>query len=175
MADYRRNKAPGCTYFFTVNLLDRSSRLLVEHIDALREVVRVAKAQRPFRIDAWVVLPDHLHAVWTLPPGDADYSGRWRSIKTAFAKSLPKTEWRSPARVDKGERGSWQRRFWEHTIRDDADFAAHVDYVHVNPLKHALVSRVADWPHSTFHRDVARGLYAPYWAAPPADFPAGER
>ena len=175
MVDYRRNRVPGGTYFFTVNLLDRRSCLLVEHIDWLREAVRAVKCRRPFEIDAWVVLPDHLHAVWTLPEGDSDYSGRWRSIKIAFAKGLPKTERRSAVRLNKGERGIWQRRFWEHTIRDDADYAAHVDYVHVNPLKHGLVERLADWPYSSFHRAVARGVYHQDWAAAPAEFPAGER
>ena len=175
MVDYRRNRVPGGTYFFTVNLLDRRSCLLVEHIDWLREAVRAVKCRRPFQIDAWVVLPDHLHAVWTLPEGDADYSGRWRSIKIAFAKGLPKTERRSAVRLNKGERGIWQRRFWEHTIRDDADYAAHVDYVHVNPLKHGLVERLADWPYSSFHRAVARGVYHQDWAAAPAEFSAGER
>ena len=175
MTDYRRNRVPGGTYFFTVNLLDRRSGLLVEHINLLREAVRAVKRRRPFQIDAWVVLPDHLHAVWTLPEGDADYSGRWRSIKIAFAKGLPKTERRSAVRLNKGERGIWQRRFWEHTIRDDADYAAHVDYVHVNPLKHGLVERLADWPYSSFHRAVARGVYHQDWAAAPAEFSAGER
>ena len=175
MADYRRNRVPGGTYFFTVNLLDRRSHLLVEHIDLLREAVRAVKRRRPFHFDAWVVLPEHLRAVWTLPEGDADYSGRWRSIKIAFAKGLPNTERRSAVRLAKGERGIWQRRFWEHTIRDDADYAAHIDYVHVNPLKHALVERVAEWPYSTFHRAVARGVYDADWAAAPADFPAWER
>ena len=175
MTDYRRNRVPGGTYFFTVNLLDRRSGLLVEHIDLLREAVRAVKRRRPFHIDAWVVLPEHLHAVWTLPEGDADYSGRWRSIKIAFAKGLPNTERRSAVRLAKGERGIWQRRFWERTIRDDADYAAHIDYVHVNPLKHALVERVAEWPYSTFHRAVARGVYDADWAAVLSDFPAGER
>ena len=175
MVDYRRNRVPGGTYFFTVNLLDRRSCLLVEQVDLLREVVRAVKRRRPFQIDAWVVLPDHLHAVWTLPEGDADYSGRWRSIKIAFAKGLPKTERRSAVRLNKGERGIWQRRFWEHTIRDDADYSAHVDYVHVNPLKHGLVERLTEWPYSSFHRAVARGVYHQDWAAAPAEFPAGER
>jgi len=175
MTDYRRNRIPGGTYFFTVNLLERSSHLLVEHVDLLRDAVRVVKSRQPFHIDAWVVLPDHLHAVWTLPEGDADYSGRWRAIKIAFAKSLPKIEERSIIRLAKGERGIWQRRFWEHTIRDDADYAAHIDYVYVNPLKHGLVKRVADWPHSSFHRDVAKGIYPLDWAAEPIELRAGER
>ena len=175
MTDYRRNRVSGGTYFFTVNLLERKSSLLVEHIDLLREAVRIVKTRHPFHIDAWVILPDHLHAVWTLPEGDSDYSGRWRSIKIAFAKSVPKTERRSAIRLAKGERGIWQRRFWEHTIRDDADYAAHVDYVNINPLKHGLVKRVADWPYSSFHRDVARGIYPVDWAVEPFDLMTGER
>jgi len=176
MPDYRRNRIPGGTYFFTVNLLERSSSMLVTHIDALRDAVRTVRARRPFHIDAWVVLPDHMHAVWTLPADDADYSGRWKAIKIAFAKALPKTERLSPVRAAKGERGIWQRRFWEHTIRDEQDYAAHVDYVHINPVKHGLVARVRDWPHSSFHRYVAQGVYAPDWAGQGVDdLPAGER
>jgi putative transposase len=176
MPDYRRNRVPGGTYFFTVNLLERSSGLLITHIDALREAVRKVRAQRPFHIDAWVVLPDHMHAVWTLPPSDNDYSARWKAIKIAFAKTLPKTEYLSPARSAKGERGIWQRRFWEHTIRDERDYAAHVDYVHINPLKHGLVSSVKEWPHSSFHRFVEQGVYALDWAGQGVDdLPAGER
>jgi putative transposase len=176
MPNYRRNHVAGGTYFFTVNLLERDSTLLVTHIDSLREAVRAVRSRRPFNIDAWVVLPDHLHAVWTLPADDADYSGRWRAIKVAFAKALPKTERLSPVRVARGERGIWQRRFWEHTIRDKADYAAHVDYVHINPLKHGLVTRVRDWPHSSFHHHVERGVYAPDWAGwGGVDLDAGER
>lgn len=176
MPDYRRNRVPGGTYFFTVNLLERNSALLVTHIDTLREAVRKVRAQRPFHIDAWVVLPDHMHAVWTLPPGDDDYSARWKAIKIAFAKALPKTECLSPVRSAKGERGIWQRRFWEHTIRDERDYAAHVDYVHINPAKHGLASCVKDWPHSSFHRLVEQGVYARDWAGQGVDdLPAGER
>ncbi|MBT0962862.1 transposase [Denitromonas sp. IR12] len=126
-------------------------------MDLLRDAVRKVRTRRPFHIDAWVVLPDHKHAVWTLPLGDSDYSGRWRAIKIAFAKALPKTEWRSPRRVAKGERGIWQRRFWEHTIRDESDYAAHVDDVLINPLKRGLVEAAGDWPYSSLHRCVARG------------------
>jgi REP-associated tyrosine transposase len=124
MPDYRRNRVPGGTYFFTVNLLERSSALLVAHIDALRDAVRTVRNRRPFHIDAWVVLPNHMHAVWTLPADDADFSGRWKAIKIAFAKTLPKTEYLSPVRAAKGERGIWQRRYWEHTIRDQLDYEA---------------------------------------------------
>ena len=175
MPDYRRNRIPGGTYFFTVNLLERRSSLLTEHIDAFREAVRQVRARKPFHIDAWVVLPDHMHCVWTLPPGDADYSGRWKAIKIAFAKSLPKTERLSAARARKGERGIWQRRFWEHTIRNDEDYAAHVDYVHINPFKHGLVQRVSDWPYSSFHRFVQAGMYPQDWVGEVMDFAAGER
>ncbi len=135
MPDYRRNRVPDGTYFFTVNLLERSETVLVSHVDVLRKAVRKVRAARPFHIDAWVVLPDPMHAVWTLPPDDADYSTRWKAIKIAFAKALPKTERLSPIRVAKGERGIGQRRYWEHTIRNEQDYAAHVDYVHITPLK----------------------------------------
>ncbi|MEX0732454.1 MAG: transposase [Aquisalimonadaceae bacterium] len=176
MPNYRRTRIPQGTYFFTVNLLDRRRRLLLEHIDAFRAAVRQARAKRPFRIDAWVVLPDHTHCIWTLPEGDTDYSSRWKAIKIAFAKSLPRTELLSAVRQRRGERGIWQRRFWEHTIRDERDYAAHVDYIHVNPLRHGLVGRVVDWPYSTFHRYVARGLYPRDWAGDGVEVPsAGER
>lgn len=159
---------------FTVNLLERCSRLLVGHIDAFREAVRLC-ARRPFHIDAWVVLPDHTHCVWTLPPGNADYSARWKSIKIAFAKTLPKTGRLSAVRARKGERGIWQRRFWEHTIRDDRDYAAHVDYVHINPLKHGLVQQVNEWPYSSYHGFVASGLYLHDWAGGVMGSTAGGR
>jgi len=160
---YRRNYVKGGTYFFTVNLLDRNKSLLVEHIDLLRESIRFVKSQRPFYIDAWVVLPDHLHAVLTLPDDDVDYSSRWREIKKRFSKSLPKTEFLTQTRKRKNERGIWQRRFWEHTIRDDNDYWHHVNYVHFNPLKHGLVSQIADWPYSSFHRAVKQGIYTNNW------------
>ncbi|CAG9932012.1 REP-associated tyrosine transposase [Candidatus Nitrotoga arctica] len=155
----------GGTYFFTVNLLERyPNDLLVRHIDLLRSVVTKVRQKRPFHIDAWVVLPDHLHCVWTLPPGDDDFSNRWRLIKQRFSKALPITERRSKVRIACGERGLWQRRFWEHVIRDDRDYATHIDYCHINPLKHGYVQQVADWPYSTFHRYVERGLYPLHWA-----------
>jgi len=160
---YRRNYVKGGTYFFTVNLLDRNKSLLVEHIDLLRESIRFVKSQKPFYIDAWVVLPDHLHAVLTLPDDDVDYSSRWREIKKRFSKSLPKTKFLTQTRKRKNERGIWQRRFWEHTIRDDNDYWHHVNYVHFNPLKHGLVSQVADWPYSSFHRAVKQGIYTNNW------------
>src|ERR1700726_4876027 len=159
MPDYRRNRVPGATYFFTTNLRDRRSGLLVTQIEALREAVRGVRRQLPFRIDAWVVLPDHMHCLWTLPERDSNFPDRWRRIKTAFSKSLPDTGRRSPAMVQKAERGIWQRGYWEHTIRDDRDYAAHLDYSHFNTVKHSLVAHPADWPHSSFHRCVASGTY----------------
>lgn len=164
MPDYRRNRVPGGTYFFTVNLLDRRSHLLVEHIAELREAVRAVRAKHSFHIDGWVVLPDHMHSIWTLPEGDDDFSSRWKAIKTAFAKRIPRTEVRSAARIAKAERGIWQRRYWEHTIRDETDYLRHMDYLHINPVKHGLVERLADWPHSSFHKLVAAGVYPADWA-----------
>ena len=168
MPDYRRIRIPGGTYFFTVNLLQRyPNDLLVRHIAELRDAVRRVRRRRPFHVDAWVVLPDHLHAVWTLPPGDDDYAKRWRTIKQHFSRALQQVEHRSEVRRRRDERGIWQRRFWEHAIRDDADYAAHVDYVHINPLKHGYVERVRDWPHSTFRRHVESGVYPIDWADDP--------
>ncbi len=176
MPNYRRNRIPGGTYFFTVNLLDRRSDRLVAEIDALRKAIRSVLAQSPFHIDAWVVLPDHMHCVWTLPDGDTDFPRRWHAIKTAFSKSIPKTERRSKVMLRRGERGIWQRRYWEHTIRDDRDYAAHVDYVHFNPVRHGLVQSPGEWSFSSFHRWVAKGFYPADWAGS-ADAPsdAGER
>jgi len=149
---------------------------LGDRIDVLRDAVRQVRVRAPFRIDAWVVLPDHMHCLWTLPQGDADFPGRWRAIKTAFAKSLPIGEPRSPVMTSRGERGIWQRRYWEHTIRNDRDFAAHMDYTHFNPVKHGFVEHPVDWPHSSFHRCVASGLYPAEWRGG-SDEPqqAGER
>jgi putative transposase len=139
--DYRRNRAPGGTFFFTTNLLDRRSDLLVTQIDALPDAVRQVRARAP----------------WTLPEGDADFPGRWLAMKKGFSKSVRIGEPRSPVMIRRGERGIWQRRYWEHTIRDDRDLAAHLDYIHFNPVKHGLVEHPAEWPHSFFRRCVAAG------------------
>ncbi|MBS0561242.1 MAG: transposase [Proteobacteria bacterium] len=164
MPDYRRNRIPGGTYFFTVNLLDRTSGLLVARIDALRDAVRGVRARRPFHIDAWVTLPDHIHAIWTLPEADDDYPGRWRAIRNAFSKSVPHIESCSAVRLRRGERGIWQRRFWEHTIRDERDYAAHMDYVHFHPVRHGLVQHPLDWPYSSLRRCAALGVYPEGWS-----------
>lgn len=176
MPNYRRNRVPGGTYFFTVCLADRRSNLLVAQIDALRTVVKKVRAQRPFHIDAWVVLPDHMHCLWTLPEGDADFPGRWREIKKAFSKQIPLNECRTAVMAERGERGIWQRRYWEHTILDDRDYAVHMDYTHFNPVKHGLVSHVADWPLSTFYSCIKRGLYPDDWQGGGSEVQeAGER
>lgn len=153
MPSYRRAFVEGGRYFFTVNLLDRNSRLLIEQIDSLRDAVRDTRNRLPFAIDAMVILPDHLHAIWTLPEGDADFSLRWRWIKIRFSRLLPKVEPISTVRAARGERGIWQRRYWEHLIRDGRDLRAHVYYCWFNPVKHGLVANVEEWPYSSFHRD----------------------
>ena len=176
MPDYRRNRVPGGTFCFTVNLRDRRSDLLVRRIDLLREAVRRVRARRPLHIDAWVVLPDHMHHLWTLPEGDADFPGRWRAITIAFVKGLPAGEPRSLVMDSRGERGIWQRRYWERTIRDDRDYAAHMDYTHFNPVKHGFVAHAADWPYSSFRRCVDAGLYPVAWQGPEGEpREAGER
>lgn len=163
MVRYRRNFVPGGTYFFTLTLADRASSALIDHVDALRMAFRIARHERPFTIDAIVILPDHLHAIWTLPSGDSDFSGRWRRIKAHFTHRLIATS--VPVeRHRNGEYALWQRRFWEHTIRNETDFERHVDYAHFNPVKHKLASRTRDWPYSSFHVYVRRGLLPADWA-----------
>lgn len=163
--DYRRAWHAGGTYFFTINLFERkNNRLLVEYIDVLRQSISKVKQAHPFIIHAWVVLPDHMHCVIELPQGDADFAIRLRLIKVNFSKALPKTEHRSTVRIKRGERGIWQRRYWEHLIKDEADYQAHMNYVHINPVKHGLVKQVKDWPYSTFHKLVEQGTYSQDWA-----------
>ena len=172
MPNYLRNWRPGATYFFTVNLLERGGNdLLIRHVDALRDAVRTTRAERPFEILAWVVLPDHMHAIWVLPDGDADYSTRWGAIKSRFSRSIPKHEFVNTSRQSRRERGIWQRRYWEHTIRDEHDLANHIDYIHINPVKHGYVSRASDWPHSSIHRYIADGTVAHDRAAASASVP----
>jgi putative transposase len=176
MTNYRRSDIAGASYFFTVNLADRSLSLLTEHIASLRDAFKYTRERHPFSVDAIVVLPDHLHAIWTMPEGDSDFALRWRLIKTMFSRSLPQGESLSESRKCKGERGIWQRRYWEHLIRDEEDFSRHADYVHINPVKHGLISRVADWPHSSFHRYVRDGILPMDWAGDArADWECGER
>ncbi|WP_315834562.1 REP-associated tyrosine transposase [Bradyrhizobium prioriisuperbiae] len=176
MVRYRRNFVPGGSYFFTVTLADRKSSALVDQIDILRSAFRQTQSKQPFAIDAIVILPDHLHAMFTLPTGDSDFPGRWRRIKGYFSTRLIVLGTAEKRRRN-GDLALWQRRFWEHTIRDDDDFARHVDYIHLNPVKHGLVSRVRDWPLSSFQRYVREDLLPEDWAGDVADdqFDYGER
>jgi putative transposase len=177
MTSYPRNLVAGATYFFTVNLANRRSRLLVATIDLLRAAFHTIRRRHPFTVDAVVILPDHVHAIWTLPQGDSDYATRWNLIKGAFSRGLAAGEPLSASRASRRERGIWQRRYWEHTIRNDDDLVRHIDYIHFNPVKHRHVEHVADWPYSSFHRFVRHGLYPADWgtdvAGPEGGF--GER
>ncbi len=164
MTNYRRNFLRGGWFFFTANLADRRLRLLTTHIDLLRQAFRDVRRRHPFGIEAVVVLPDHLHTVWSLPEDDADFALRWRLIKTIFSRGLPGGEPISASRAGKGERGIWQRRYWEHTLRDEADLVRHLDYIHFNPVKHGHVRCVKDWPYSSFRRMVRLGVYPVDWA-----------
>jgi putative transposase len=158
MSRYRRTRFARGTYFFTVTLADRSSDLLVRQADLLRQVYSVVRKRYPFETIAICILPDHLHAIWSLPANDADFSVRWSQIKSGFSRQLPASTARSDSKIRHREKGIWQRRYWEHAIRGDEDLARHVDYIHFNPVKHGLVTRVRDWPYSSFHREVARGV-----------------
>ena len=164
MPNYRRLFVNGGTWFFTVNLLDREATYLVDHMAALEAAVADTRRRVPFDLAAWVVLPDHIHAIWSLPPGDCDFPGRWRRIKKQFSKSLPAIEPRHASLIARGERGIWQRRYWEHLIRDEKDYDVHVRYCYFNPVKHGHVARVEDWPHSTFHRDLGSGFIPTDWS-----------
>lgn len=130
------------------------------------EAARGVRERRPFEIIAWVVLPDHLHAIWKPPEGDADYSTRWALIKADFSRGIPKVERVRGSCLGKGERGIWQRRFWEHLIRDDFDRQRHLDYVHCNPVAHGHVSRAVEWPFSFFHRYRGLGWVTDEWGSP---------
>ena len=173
MATFRRSITPGATYFFTVVTYRRQAVLTDPPCyRALREAFRKTKLSHPFAVEA-LVLPDHLHCIWTLPLNDADYSTRWRLIKTRFARNVPTGERLSARRHKAGERGIWQRRFWEHAVRDEKDFAAHVDYIHYNPVKHGHVRAAVDWPYSSIHRYIERGDLGKDWAADPGALESG--
>ena len=167
MADYRRAWIPGGTYFFTMVLADRRSRLLTEHVALLRAALIETCRSRPCRVDTIVVLPEHLHMVCTLPSGDTTYAARIAQMKASFSRGLARTEYISTSRLRRCERGIWQRRYWEHIIRDETDLKTHVDYVHFNPVKHGHVERVHQWRWSSFHRYVACGLLPADWGDAP--------
>ncbi len=166
---YRRAKIAGATYFFTVVTDGRRPIFKDASAVALFEAgLNRIKERHPFDVDAFVILPDHIHTLWSLPDGDADFSKRWRLIKETFTKSfirnreIPRP---NASRCTKGEQAVWQRRFWEHMIRDESDFSQHVDYIHSNPVRHGLVSAAREWPHSSFPNWVNRGVYEPHWGS----------
>ena len=171
MSRYRRASTSNASYFFTVVTYRRQPILCDEAIrDALRAAIEKVRTMRPFVIDAWVLLPDHLHCIWTLPEGDADFSTRWMMIKRAVSLACSdhykRMDWMTASKSKHRESTIWQRRFWEHQIRNEDDFARHADYIHFNPVKHGHVRHVSDWPYSTFHRYVRDKVY-------PLDWPGG--
>ena len=163
MVNYRRVYVPGGTYFFTI-VTGHRQPILIQHIDTLREAFRKTKKKYPFSIEAVVVLPDHLHTIWKLPANDSDFSLRWRLIKRSFSNGF-KAFNRNVSKLKKQEKGIWQRRFWEHLIRDDNDLRIHFDYIHYNPVKHGLVMKPADWEYSSFEKCVTQGFYKPNWGS----------
>jgi putative transposase len=171
MSRYRR-AVTGSTYFFTVVSHRRRPILCQESIrSALRDAIEMVRDARPFSIDGWVLLPDHMHCIWTLPQDDSDYSIRWSEIKR-FVSTVVRDDFRDPKMLSRSRRMRrestvWQRRFWEHMIRDEADFERHVDYVHFNPVRHGYAQRAIDWPFSTFGRYVRDGIYPPDWGGSP--------
>jgi putative transposase len=162
MTDYRDNRVPGGTFFFTVRLLDRGSTLLTDHIAAFGDAIRQARIRKPFHVDGWVVLPDHAHAMWTLPPGDHDCSSRWRAVKIAFSKALRKSLAAASA-----DGAIWARQYQEFRVADEAQYASLIDYMHSNPVRHGLCSCAHDWPWSSVHRFISEGLVAPQLETPP--------
>jgi putative transposase len=173
LVNYRRNLVPGATFFFTVALADRRSNALTANIALLRTSFRKARSERPFFIDAIVVLPEHLHAILTLPPGDTNFPLLWRRIKTVFTQGLIESGATLPQRDATG-RTLWQRRFWEHTIRDNADLSRHIDYIHYNPVKHSLATTPTGWPYSSLHRFIREGICAKDCGGPAGDGLCGE-
>ncbi|MFW2177371.1 MULTISPECIES: REP-associated tyrosine transposase [unclassified Moraxella] len=164
---YRRNFQQGGTYFLTLCLADRKSDLLVENIATLRLAYQKIQDKMPFYTNAIVIMPDHIHLLWTLPVDDSDYSSRIKLLKNYFTRQLPLNlkHTSNLSRKDKNEQGIWQRRFWEHTIRDEFDYNSHVEYIYFNPVKHGYVKNVKDWQFSSFHRDVKKGIFTLDWGS----------
>ena len=178
MATYRRLFVPGACYFFTVTTANRQPLLIKPFFyETLKTSIAQVKRVYPFAIEAFVLLPDHLHCIWTLPDGDYDYSKRWSIIKrlTSQATRHLLVDIFSPAARNRRGLGLWQRRFWEHLIRDENDFYAHLDYIHWNPVKHSYVSRAVDWPYSSFHKFLKKGVYSESWAADDTEGEFGEQ
>jgi len=164
MTHYRDNRVPGGTFFFTVRLLERGSTLLTDHFSAFGEAMRQARIRKPFHVDAWVVLPDHAHAIWTLPPDDHDCASRWRAVKIAFSKALNK----ACVGGGTGDGTIWERHYRDYRVGDDAEYASLIDYVHSNPMRHGLCQEPAEWPWSSLHRFVAAGFTPPALPLAPA-------
>ncbi|MFC3908740.1 transposase [Legionella dresdenensis] len=162
---YRRALIPGATYFFTLTLENRNSDQLTRHHEALKFAFKHVQRNHPFQIDAIVVLPEHCHLIMTLPVDDADYSRRLSLIKGTFSRQLKTHEPISLSRQKKRERGIWQRRFWEHMIRNLIDYENHVNYIHYNPVKHGYVSKPSDWQYSSIHRFINKGILTPNWGS----------
>jgi putative transposase len=169
MTNYRDNRVPGGTFFFTVRLVDRGSSLLTEHISAFGEAMRLARVRKPFHLDAWVVLPDHAHTIWTLPPGDHDCSSRWRAVKIAFSKAL-----RKAGAPDSSDGALWERHYRHYRVQDEEDYAKLVDWVHTDAVRHGHCGAPGEWPWSSLHRFMLAGhaepeveLIVPPWITRP--------
>jgi putative transposase len=156
-----RSHAPGPCYFFTVATHDRRPILIAE-IDRLRDAFRTVLTRHPFTLEAIVVLPDHLHTMWRMNEEDGDFSMRWRVLKRLFSTGL-EAPLPNRSRARKREKSVWQRRFWDHVIRDDDDWRRHLDYIHYNPVHHGYCEAPVEWPYSSFARMVERGWYDPEW------------
>ncbi|MCO6057805.1 transposase [Pseudomonas sp. MOB-449] len=164
MSNYRRARGPGALYFFTLVTYQRQSVLTHPAVrQALRNAIIRTREHCPFDIHGWVLLPDHLHCIWQLPPDDHDFGRRWSIIKRRVSQQCAGIYPLGSSQQARRELGFWQRRFWEHQIRDEQDYRQHMDYLHRNPVKHGLVNRVADWPWSSFHRLVRAGVYPNDW------------
>lgn len=175
MSKYIRSYTQGAFYFFTLVSYNRRKIFCNEDfLQAFKNSIRQIQHQYPFEIIAWMQLPDHLHCIWKMPENDADYSMRWSQIKRLTTQACPQYQLSidelSHSKVKRYEKGIWQRRFFEHQIRDEADFVKHMDYLHYNPVKHGLVETVSDWPYSSFHRYVNQGYYAEDWGDSSIDF-----
>ncbi len=177
MSNYRRAELSGGMFFFTVVTFRRRKLFnQAESRKILRESIILVRQKYPFAINAWVLLPEHIHCIWTLPEQDSDFSIRWALIKSNFSKQIKplyhKAEWMTPSKQKHRESTIWQRRFWEHQIRDEHDYRTHINYIHYNPVKHGLVTRVRDWPYSTFHRYVRQGIYSENWGSGLTEYPS---
>ncbi len=155
MGNQIRSKTPGATFFFTARLADQRSTLLTDQVDLLRIAMRETVSRYPFSIDDIVVLPATIHAIWSLPEDDADFSTRWSFLKARFSRALPPPERRTTKEVLRREKGIWQRRFWEHRIRSAHDLMLHRRLIHTAPVEAGLVARPADWSWTSLHRDLA--------------------